>query len=233
QSQNTLVKLMIGLLVLLLVLSIWSIYSAIKINRSKRKLELVNEKIKTQRNQIKKFANQLKISNEGKINFFTALSHEFKTPLTLITSSVETISQQNKTLAGQSSFEINLILNNSRRLIRLINELLDFRKLEAGSFLLKPRKTDVLEILQHVLDDFKLEAIKHAVHVKTKFPKSPCYLWADVNALDKVFFNILSNAMKFTPAQGKIEVVVTETEEEVKIHIKDSGIGIPQEDIQN
>ena len=233
QSQNTLIKLMIGLLVLLLVLSIWSIYSAIKINRSKRKLELVNGKIKTQRNQIKKFANQLKISNEGKINFFTALSHEFKTPLTLITSSVEAISQQNKALAGQSSFEINLILNNSRRLIRLINELLDFRKLETGSFLLKPIKTDVLEILQHVLDDFKLEAIKHAVHVKTKFPKSPCYLWADVNALDKVFFNILSNAMKFTPAQGKIEVVVTETEKEVKIQIKDSGIGIPQEDIQN
>src|SRR5690606_12066240 len=116
---------------------------------------------------------------------------------TLITSSVETISQQNKALAGQSSFEINSIVNNSRRLIRLINELLDFRKLETASFILKPRKIDVLEILQHVLDDFKLEALKNNVALKTKFPKSPCYLWADVNALDKVFFNILSNAMKF------------------------------------
>ncbi len=233
QSQNTLVKLMIGLLVLLLALALWSIYSAIKINRSKRKLELINEKIKTQRNQIKKFANQLKVSNESKINFFTALSHEFKTPLTLITSSVETISKQNKALAGQSSFEINLILNNSQRLIRLINELLDFRKLELGSFILKPRKANVLEILQHVLDDFKLEAVKHAVQLKVKYPKSPCYLWVDINALDKVFFNILSNAMKFTPADGKIEVAVTETTEEVKIHFKDSGIGIPQEDIEN
>lgn len=233
QSQNTLVKLMIGLLVLLLALALWSIYSAIKINRSKRKLELINEKIKTQRNQIKKFANQLKVSNESKINFFTALSHEFKTPLTLITSSVETISKQNKALVGKSTFEINLILNNSQRLIRLINELLDFRKLELGSFILKPRKANVLEILQHVLDDFKLEAVKHAVELKVKYPKSPCHLWVDINAMDKVFFNILSNAMKFTPTDGKIEVAVTETTEEVKIHFKDSGMGIPQEDIEN
>src|SRR5690606_1757940 len=102
---------------------------------------------------------QLKVSNESKINFFTALSHEFKTPLTLITSSVESMSEQNKALVGKSAFEINLILNNSRRLMRLINELLDFRKLETGSFLLKPRKTDVLEVLHKVLDDFKLEAV--------------------------------------------------------------------------
>lgn len=233
QSQNVLIKLMIGLLVLLLVLALWSIYSAIKIKRSKRKLELINEKIKTQRNQIKKFANQLKISNESKINFFTALSHEFKTPLTLITSSVETIYEQNKPLARNSSFEINLILNNSRRLIRLVNELLDFRKLETGSFLLKARKTDVLEILKEVIDDFKLEAIKHSVLLESKYPKTPCFIWADTYALDKVFFNVLSNAMKFTPAQGKIEVLVNQTDQFVKIHIKDSGIGIPQEDIQN
>lgn len=233
QSQNTLVKLMIGLLVLLLALSLWSIYSAIKIKRSKRKLELINEKIKTQRNQIKKFANQLKVSNESKINFFTALSHEFKTPLTLITSSVESMSEQNKALVGKSAFEINLILNNSRRLMRLINELLDFRKLETGSFLLKPRKTDVLEVLHEVLDDFKLEAVKQSVHLKVKHPKTPCYLWVDINALDKVFFNILSNAIKFTPVQGKIEVSIHQTDQELKIHIKDSGIGIPQGDIHN
>ncbi|MDG3581099.1 substrate-binding domain-containing protein [Galbibacter pacificus] len=233
QSQNSMIKLMIGLLVLLLALALWSIYSAVKISRSKRKLEIINEKIKTQRNQIKKFAQQLKESNDSKINFFTALSHEFKTPLTLITSSVETIFEQNKALVGQSSFEMNLIINNSKRLIRLINELLDFRKLETDSFTLKPRKSDIKEIMEHVLGDFKLEAVKHSVQLKVKYPKSPCYLWVDTNALDKVFFNVLSNAMKFTPAHGKIEVEIFEEEEKVKICIRDTGIGIPQEDIQN
>ncbi len=233
QSQNTLIKLMIGLLVLLLALALWSIYSGIKISRSKRKLELINERIKTQRNQIKKFAKQLKASNESKINFFTALSHEFKTPLTLITSSVETILEQNKTLADRSSFEINLIHNNSKRLRRLINELLDFRKLESDSFSLKPQKVDVVEILQQLINDFKLEAVKHSVRLREKYPKSPCYLWIDINAIDKVFFNVLSNALKFTPANGKIEVTVEELDECVKIYIKDSGIGIPMEDIEN
>lgn len=233
QSQNSMIKLMIGLLILLLALAVWSIYSAIKISRGKRKLEIINEKIKTQRNQIKKFAQQLKVSNESKINFFTALSHEFKTPLTLITSSIETISEQNEALVGESSFEINLILNNSRRLIRLINELLDFRKLETDSFTLKPRKIDVKEVLEQVLNDFKLEAVKNSVQLKVKYPKDPCFLWVDVNALDKVFFNILSNAMKFTPPHGKIEIETIEEVDIVKISIKDTGIGIPQEDIEN
>ncbi|GHA40311.1 sensor histidine kinase [Salinimicrobium marinum] len=228
-TQNSLIQLMAFLLFLLLVLAIYSIYLLIKVKRGKRKLELINKKIVVQRNQIENFAQQLKETNETKINFFTALSHEFKTPLTLITSSVESLTKAKDRNLDNFKYETRLIMNNSRRLLRLINELLDFRKLETGSFVIKPSRTNIYEFLQTIFFDFKTEAAIHSIDMELKCKNKEIELYIDRNMMDKVFFNLLSNALKFTPKNGKITVRIEESSDlkKVNIYVRDSGIGIP------
>ncbi len=229
KNQNNLIKVMTFLLMLLLSLAIYSIYSVIIIKKSKRKLELNNQKITIQRNQIENFAQKLKISNEYKINFFTALSHEFKTPLTLITSSIESIAN-NRNLKD-FSFETKLISNNSKRLLRLINELLDFRKLESNSFQIKPVRTNLHRFIESIYKDFKTEAIKKSIEFELRAVNPELEIYIDRNMMDKVFFNLLSNAFKFTPNNGKISILIEDASiEKVKVIIKDSGIGIPREE---
>ena len=232
-SQSKLIQLMIFLLVLLLILSIWSIYLVVKLRKHKRNLESSNTEILAQRNKIEEFAEKLKISNESKINFFTALSHEFKTPLTLITSSIESISERPSKESQKISYETNLIINNSRRLLRLINELLDFRKIENGSFDLRVTKTKIIPFLKNIVDNFKSEALKKSIDLKFSYKSEDLELYLDREMMDKVFFNILFNAFKFTPKNGKVHITIEEEEEKVEILFKDSGIGIPKEEFQS
>ena len=232
-SQSNLLKIMVGLIVLLLLLGFWAAYLVFKLRKRKRRLELNNEKIITQRNQIEKFAEQLKISNEVKINFFTALSHEFKTPLTLITSAIESISQNPYKQLKDFAYETNLISKNSGRLLRLINELLDFRKLESGSFRLKPLKTNLYEFISNIYEDFETEAVRKSIDLHLETDNKEIMIYMDRDMMDKVFFNMLSNAFKFTPKNGQISIKIEETgENKVEVRFKDSGIGIPKEDFQ-
>ncbi|MDT0687685.1 substrate-binding domain-containing protein [Autumnicola psychrophila] len=232
-SQSNLLKIMAGLILLLLLLGTWAVYLVFKLKKRKRILELNNAKIITQRNQIEKFAEQLKISNEVKINFFTALSHEFKTPLTLITSAIESIAQNPHKQLKEFAYETNLISKNSGRLLRLINELLDFRKLESGNFYLKPLKTNLYEFIRNIYEDFQSEALRKSIDLKLEADNKGLMVYVDRNMMDKVFFNMLSNAFKFTPKNGKVIISIKENgQEKVDVLFNDSGIGIPKEDFQ-
>ncbi|MDI1306013.1 MAG: substrate-binding domain-containing protein, partial [bacterium] len=125
-TQSNLLKLLFFLFMLALGLAFFSIYSRIAISRKKKELEETNKKIVSQRNEIEKFSEELKLSNEARLNFFTGLSHEFKTPLTLILSSIESLGNEFRNKGVSVNKEINLMYNNSRRLLRLINQLLDY-----------------------------------------------------------------------------------------------------------
>ncbi|SFN48213.1 substrate-binding domain-containing protein [Salegentibacter flavus] len=231
RSQSILIKVMIGLSMLLFILGLWAGYLVYKLKKSKRKLEINNKKIKTQRNQIETFAEKLQIINESKINFFTALSHEFKTPLSLIISSIESITDRENKNIQEFSYETSLIVNNSKRLLRLIDELLDFRKLESGNLKPRPVKTGIIGFLQNIYEDFKSEALRKSIQLEFKAPRNEVEVYIDRNMMDKVFYNILSNALKFTPHNGKILIKIEEsTKNSVEIRIKDSGIGIPKEE---
>lgn len=230
KSQSNLLKLMIVLLALLFVLSFWSIYLVVKLKKSKKRLELTNRKILIQRNQIEKFAQQLKATNETKINFFTALSHEFKAPLTLIMSSVEYMLKGKNKDPENFNYETGLIMNNSKRLLGLINELLDFRKLETGAIQLKPSRTNIYEFLKVIVNEFKSKAIKNSIDLELRKSSKNSELYIDRNMMDKVFFNLLSNSFKFTPKNGKIRIKIEDNTalNTVDIYVKDSGIGIPK-----
>jgi signal transduction histidine kinase/AraC-like DNA-binding protein/CheY-like chemotaxis protein len=232
-TQNNLLKLLTSLFVIVLSLAIYSVYSRIIISRKKQELEETNKKIKNQKNEIKRFSNELKQSNEARLNFFTGLSHEFKTPLTLILSSVESLEAELKNKGISVTKEINLMYNNSRRLLRLINQLLDYRKMEDHKFTLRASKTNLLDFSNSIISDFDREAKKKNINFSLTTNNSELEVYLDRNLMDKVYFNLLSNAFKFTPEKGKISIIIKEdkTNNSVKIHFKDTGIGIPDNEL--
>lgn len=233
-TQTNLVKLLFSLFMLTLTLAVFSIYSRITIGRKNKELEVTNKKIKSQRNEIKKFSEELKLSNEARVNFFMGLSHEFKTPLTLILSSVESLGTEFKNKGISINYEISLMYNNSRRLLRLINQLLDYRKVEEKKFTLRASKTNLFNFSKNIIQDFDREAKKRNIDftLVTNNPELEVYL--DQNLMDKVYFNLLSNAFKFTPEKGKISIIIKEdvSKNIVKIYFKDSGIGIPENELR-
>ncbi|MFV8376716.1 substrate-binding domain-containing protein [Flavobacterium sp. LB1P62] len=233
-SQSNLLKLLISLFIIVLSLAIYSIYSGITIRRKKKELEETNKKIVSQRNEIEKFSEELKRSNEARLNFFTGLSHEFKTPLTLILSSIESLGNEFRNKGVSVNKEINLMYNNSRRLLRLINQLLDYRKTEDQKFTLRASKTNILDFSKSIISDFDREAKKRNIDFSliTNNPELEVYI--DRNLMDKVYFNLLSNAFKFTPEKGKISIAIKEDKpnNSVKIYFKDSGIGIPENELK-
>lgn len=232
-TQNNLLKLLTSLFVIVLSLAIYSVYSRIIISRKKQELEETNKKIKNQKNEIKRFSNELKQSNEARLNFFTGLSHEFKTPLTLILSSVESLEAELKNKGISVTKEINLMYNNSRRLLRLINQLLDYRKMEDHKFTLRASKSNLLDFSNSIISDFDREAKKKNINFSLTTNNSELEVYLDRNLMDKVYFNLLSNAFKFTPEKGKISIIIKEdkTNNSVKIHFKDTGIGIPDNEL--
>ncbi|MGS0527047.1 substrate-binding domain-containing protein [Zobellia nedashkovskayae] len=232
-SQNNLLKVTMALLAIILSLAIYSIYSIFAIRNKNRQLLLTNDKITVQRNQIEKIAKEVKVINEAKINFFTGLSHEFKTPITLILSSIESMSDFAKEKGSKMQNEVELIYNNSNRLLRLINQLLDFRKIEDRKFNLKASKTNLFGFSKIIFKDFEREAKKRNIDFKLISNNESLEVFMDRNLMDKVYFNLLSNAFKFTPDNGKVEIHIEDDESRniVNIRFKDSGIGIPQNEM--
>jgi DNA-binding response OmpR family regulator/nitrogen-specific signal transduction histidine kinase len=203
--------------------------NAIKIKN--KQLILTNERVTIQRNQIEKIADELKESNEARVNFFTGMSHEFKTPITLILSSLESLREGILQKGSKLSYELELISKNSNRLLRLIDNLLDFRKIENKTFNLRVSKTNIYDFTFGIFRDFENEARKRNIKFEIHASNKNIELFIDRNLMDKVYFNLLSNAFKFTPDNGKIEISIHEKGNHVAISFKDNGIGIPEKEI--
>jgi len=233
-SQNNLVRLLSFFLVIILSLTIYSIYSTISISRKKKQLERINQTVIDQNNEIQEMAQIAAKSNEAKLNFFTGLSHEFKTPITLIMSYVESLIENEKIKGTALIDEVKLIHKNSNRLLRLINQLLDFRKIEEQKFTLRASNTKIYDFTNEVMANFKGEAARRNIDFQLVCKNKNLELFIDRGLMDKVYFNLLSNAFKFTPDNGKISISIVENQDNtVKIHFKDSGIGIPDDELSN
>ncbi|MFD2290525.1 substrate-binding domain-containing protein [Mariniflexile gromovii] len=234
-TQNNILKVLLGLLIISVLLAAFSIYSVYNIKKKKRELEIRNKKITVQRNQIKKIAKEVKISNDARVNFFTGLSHEFKTPITLILSSTESLAENKAIKDSKLLSEVGLIFNNSKRLLRLINQLLDFRKVEDRKFVLRASNTNLYQFSNIIFKDFEREAQRRNINFTISTNNEDLSVYIDRNLMDKVYFNLLSNAFKFTPNNGEISIEIQDELDSnfVKIHFKDSGIGIPKKEMDN
>lgn len=227
-----LIKLLTFFIIVIIFLVLFSVYNMISIRNKNRMLQINNDKISLQKNEIQKYAKKLKTSNEAKINFFTGISHEFKTPLTLILSAVESLNDEFSNKNQHLKKELMLMHNNSMRLLRLINQLLDFRKIENKDFSIRPSKINLYHFSVNIFDEFRREAIKKKIDYNISSNCEELEVYIDQNLMDKVYYNLLSNAFKFTPENGKIQIQIQKNQSSntVSIIFKDNGIGIPSEE---
>ncbi|WP_090387438.1 hybrid sensor histidine kinase/response regulator transcription factor [Dyadobacter sp. SG02] len=169
--------------------------------------------------------------NQVKLDFFTNVSHEIRTHLSLISGPLEKVYEQFK--EGKSiESNLNYARSNSDRLMLLVNELLDFRKIQSGAIRLQVQQHDVVRIIKNVIAAFEHTAREKGIETLLFCSDTPVLLWLDIAQMQKVFYNLLSNAYKFTPEGGKVAVRIVEISNEVAITVEDNGNGISQEHLR-
>ncbi len=200
-----------------------------KINRQ---LASQNDEIRAQRNQIAELAEQARADTEAKLRFFTNFSHELRTPLTLILGPVEELLSGSPNLSGAQRQDLALVRRNTQRLLQLVNQLLDFRKIEVGKTVVRATESDLVAFVRDLVDAFEKPAQLRGVQLKFLTAEPRLLAWFDSNLLDKVFLNLLSNALKFTPEHGQITVSLQAANhgQALQVSIADTGRGISEQD---
>ena len=170
-----------------------------------------------------------------KLDFFTNISHEIRTPLTLISGPIEDLLET--TIDNQKiQKKLLTVKKNSDRLLKLINELLDFRKVESKKAKLFCEEEDIIQFCFDIYESFKGLAVKKSIDYKFVMNSKAIPMFFDKHQMEKVIYNLLSNAFKFTKKKGKIVISIEESSENnqwVEIKIKDNGIGIPKKSKNN
>ena len=199
------------------------LYYFISSRIAKRTLALSLEKERFEKQQIEQL-------NQEKLVFFTNVSHEFRTPLTLIISHIDIILQKSS-LNPSIYNQILKIRKNAQQMSNLISELLEFRKLEQNHKTLQISQQDITPFLKEIYFSFVDYAHLRNIHYDFQLSETPTLCWFDSQLLEKVFFNLLSNAFKYTPDNGNIIISGRTTDNEVEISISDTGSGIAKNDV--
>ncbi|SDD37481.1 Signal transduction histidine kinase [Niabella drilacis] len=163
--------------------------------------------------------------HQVKLNFFTNVSHELRTHLALIMAPVEKLLDMNRT-DHFTTQQLTQIKNNSNRLLRLVSELMDFRKAESGHMKLQVREQDLISFLQEIYNSFSELSLAKNIQISYTHTTPEAHLYFDEKQLEKVFFNLLANAFKFTPEGGRIALTVTTNAAFTEITVADTGRGI-------
>ena len=185
--------------------------------------------------------------NQLKLQFFTNVSHEFRTPLTLITGPLENLIREQDTMSDvQRGQYYHLMYKNSKYLLRLVNQLLDFRRLDQGQLALHVSKNDIVSFVEETAAPFEFLATKKNIDFRLDIDERPIGTWFDPDALEKILFNLLSNAFKFTPDGGRITVRIGKTTPDdrrfkthlpgygaVLISVSDTGPGMDRRQLRN
>lgn len=172
--------------------------------------------------------------HQAKIQFFTNISHELRTPLTLILGPLETLHSEEKDEDKKSV--VNLILHNAKRLLAMVNQLLDFRKAERGQMKLKIQYANIIQTISHVVLSFN--ELKKQKEIQMEFPQRDEIImaWYDQEFISKSLVNLLSNSFKFTPSGGTITVLINNLadatgNQTLSLTVSDTGKGIQEKDL--
>ncbi|WP_176454334.1 triple tyrosine motif-containing protein [Siphonobacter sp. BAB-5385] len=196
-----------------------------------RKVTLHQQKLKNEVHLKEILYQKEKELTDLKLNFFTQVSHELRTPLTLIMGPVEEL-MQGKTAEMARREQLLLVHRQAQKLNNLVNELLDFRKTESGNAKLQAQRADIVAFLKELFVLFSFRAEEQQINYRFESSHSELFMAFDPAKMETVISNLLSNALKFTPAGETIRLVVTlEQEQHVHIVVEDTGYGIAPEEL--
>lgn len=172
--------------------------------------------------------------HQVKTRFFTNISHEFRTPLTLIITPVEKM-MHNTGFSTEINNQLQVILKNAKRMLRLINQFLDLSKIEAGYLKLSVHEGDLARFIQTISDIFRYQAKQRQIHYSFEMNRESIICWFDSDKIEKILYNLLSNAIKFTPEGNKVVLQVKFSDKHTvseafpgyfEIWVRDTGTGI-------
>ncbi|MDR3653562.1 MAG: two-component regulator propeller domain-containing protein [Paludibacter sp.] len=205
-----------------------------EVSRQNEMLIAQNQKITYQKEELILLSKKVEEANVDKISFFTNITHEFRTPITLILGPVERslkLSTNPKVLE-----QLNIVQRNSRLLLGLINQLMDFRKVDSGKMEIVKTQQNFIEFLNDLILPFEDLVKDRGITFRKLYRINPPEFFFDRDNMQKVMGNLLSNAIKFTPDHGMITVVAstytdkTDRRERLYVAVKDTGKGIPEND---
>lgn len=178
--------------------------------------------------------------NEEKLQFFINISHEIRTPMTLIIGPLEKLMSETSNADQTKAYQ--LMYRNAQRILRLINQLLDLRKIDKGLMLVKMKEVEIVGFIEEILKTFEYQSTKRAINLEFQHDLQTLKTWIDINNLDKVLVNVLSNAFKFTPEKGEIKIKLSEGSDPTTMYeplknyfeiiISDNGPGIDEDKIE-
>lgn len=210
-----------GLLLVFALVAIltYLLFNRYKLQQSNRQLKLEHQQLKLEQETA-----QIRQMNEMKSRFFANISHEFRTPLNLILAPLR---QHSANIPGK---EIGMMRRNADRLLRLVNQLLDLSKVEVGMLTLDKRIIEVSSFLQNLAQSFVPLASSKGIEYQINIPERDYLIESDPDKLEKIIYNLLSNAFKFTPSGGKVAIhVLIAQKNRLRLSVSDTGIGIAEE----
>ncbi|GAA4326723.1 substrate-binding domain-containing protein [Mucilaginibacter gynuensis] len=225
KSQATVLNIVIIMLVLVVVTGGLAFYFLMENRKINRSLEAKNDHILQQRNELIEMSARAEMATEAKLNFFTNISHEFRTPLTLMLGPIEDLIHTAKLNNDQLGF-LKLAHKNIFILMKLVNQLLDYRKIEYDNQTIHASPNNIIDLINEVIGNFRHIAHKRNIDLRLFSQEKECTVWFDINMLDKVFFNLISNAFKFVGDGGHIFIHLHVYNNTVQIDVEDNGIGM-------
>ncbi|WP_295675794.1 substrate-binding domain-containing protein [uncultured Mucilaginibacter sp.] len=230
RSQQIVLNIIVISLVLAIVFGGLAFYSLLENRKINKSLEVKNGEILSQRNQLIEMSAKAEAATEARLNFFTNVSHEFRTPLTLMLSPLQDLLGNDKivSLAGRN---VKMIQQNAYRLLKLVNQLIDYRKIEFDKQRIKTSENNLVAFVKEVMECFRVYAQKQNIQLTLISKEKNIPVWFEAEMLDKVFFNLLSNAIKFCSEDGLITITIhREDTNYVHIEVADNGVGMSAED---
>lgn len=168
--------------------------------------------------------------NEQKLRFFINISHEIRTPMTLIVTPLLQLIREDNDPHRQSVYEI--MKRNAERILHLVNQILDLRKIDKGQMIMQMRETDLIYFTEDILKTFLPQATSKKINIEFEHESEKLPVWIDRSQFDKVIINLMSNAMKYTPVCGIVKVTITSDDKNVTISVFDNGEQIPEQSLE-
>ncbi|MCD0487621.1 response regulator [Pedobacter sp. MC2016-14] len=197
------------------------------LNAQREKAEYERER--SEREKEKVINEKEKELTEKRLSFFTNVSHEFRTPLTLIINPVKDLIEKFNSRQPEDNKELNIVYRNARRLLSLVDQLLLFRKTDTGSDRINASQLNFYDLCKEVYLCFVQQANVKNIQYDFVFENDDLQVFADREKVEIILFNLISNALKYTPTKGRVIFRVSETNEEVLVAVEDTGHGIPED----
>jgi signal transduction histidine kinase/AraC-like DNA-binding protein/ActR/RegA family two-component response regulator len=200
-------------------------------NEMNKILEVKNREVLEHEQQIVHMSDELRTATNAKVEFFTNISHEFRTPLSLILGYIESLLTAGNTGGKEAKHDLTLVRKNALRLLQLVNQLMDFRKIENNKLAVRASENDLIGFAREIVKAYQKMADKRNIDLVFQAHENTLPVWFDVTMMDKVFFNLLSNAFKFTADNGQIKVAVVKDviTNRTTVKVEDTGKGMTKE----